>query len=234
MADTYTRQQIRRRYVRDMPNEERPLYRLQSHGAQAVSTAELIASVLQTHDALDLATDMLNHFGSLSGLARATIVELRQFDGVGEAQAGRLKAALELGRRAVTAPPEERPRITSPADAANLLMADMMLLEQEHLRVILLDTRSGVIAAPTLYIGSLNSSVVRIGELFRAAIRANAAAIIVAHNHPSGDPSPSPEDVNVTRQLVQAGKLVDIDVLDHVVIGYQRYVSLKERGLGFS
>ncbi len=233
MSDTYTRAQIRRRYVRDMPTEERPLYRLQSHGAQAVSTAELIASVLQTHDALDLATDMLNHFGSLAGLSRATIAELSQFDGVGEAQAGRLKAAMELGRRVVTSPQEERPRVTSPADAANLVMADMMLLEQEHLRVILLDTRNRVLAIPTIYIGSLNTSVVRVGELFRAAIRANAAAIIVVHNHPSGDPAPSPEDVNVTRQLVKAGKLMDMDILDHVVIGHQRYVSLKERGLGF-
>ena len=101
------------------------------------------------------------------------------------------------------------------------------------MRLILLDTRNRVLSMPTLYVGSLNSSVVRVGELFRAAIRENAAALIVAHNHPSGDPSPSPEDVNVTRQLVRAGKLLDIDVLDHIVIGQQRFVSLKERGLGF-
>lgn len=123
--------------------------------------------------------------------------------------------------------------MSSPGDAANLLMSEMMFLEQEHLRLILLDTRNRVLSMPTLYVGSLNSSVVRVGELFRAAIRENAAALIVAHNHPSGDPSPSPEDVNVTRQLVRAGKLLDIDVLDHIVIGQQRFVSLKERGLGF-
>ena len=110
----------------------------------------------------------------------------------------------------------------------------MSLLEQEHLRVLLLDTRNQVLAMPTIYIGSLNTSVVRVGELFRSAIKENAAAIIVAHNHPSGDPSPSSEDVRVTRQLVEAGQLLDIDVLDHVIIGRQRYVSLKERGLGFS
>lgn len=112
-------------------------------------------------------------------------------------------------------------------------MSEMMFLEQEHLRVILLDTRNTVLATPTIYVGSLNTSVVRIGELFRAAIKENAAAVIVAHNHPSGDPSPSPEDVHVTRQLVKAGQLLDISVLDHLVIGHQRFVSLKERGLGF-
>ena len=109
----------------------------------------------------------------------------------------------------------------------------MMYLEQEHLRLILLDTRNYVIDTPTLYIGSLNTSMIRIGEVFRDAIRRNAAALIAAHNHPSGDPAPSPEDVNVTRQIVQAGKLLDIDLLDHIIIGRQRYVSLKERGLGF-
>lgn len=124
-------------------------------------------------------------------------------------------------------------KITSPADAANLLMTEMAFLEQEHLRLILLDTRNHVIGTPTIYVGSLNTSVVRIGELFRAAVRANAAAMIVAHNHPSGDPSPSPEDVNVTREMVRAGKIMSLDVLDHVIIGRMRYVSLKERGLGF-
>lgn len=234
MSDIYTRKQIRRRYVRDMPAEERPLTRLQSNGTAALSTAEILASVVQTHDALDLATDMLTTFGNLAAMARATLPELCQFDGVGESQAARIKAALELGRRMMAEPKDERPCISSPGDAANLLMSEMMFLEQEHLRLVLLDTRNGILGTPTLYVGSLNTSVVRIGELFRAAIRANAAAIIVVHNHPSGDPSPSPEDIRVTRQLVEAGKLMDIEVLDHIVIGHQRYVSLKERGLGFN
>jgi DNA repair protein RadC len=112
-------------------------------------------------------------------------------------------------------------------------MSEMMFLEQEHLKLVLLDTRNRVLGTPTIYVGSLNSSVIRIGELFRAALKENAAAFIVAHNHPSGDPSPSPEDIRVTKQLVQAGKLLDVEVLDHVIIGRQRFVSLKERGLGF-
>lgn len=153
--------------------------------------------------------------------------------GIGPVKAIEIKAALEIGRRLAANTPEERPRVASPGDAANLLMSEMMFLEQEHLRLILLDTRNRVLSTPTIYVGSLNSSVVRVGELFRAAIKENAAAFIVAHNHPSGDPSPSPEDINVTRQIVSAGKLLDIQLLDHIVIGYQRYVSLKERGLGF-
>jgi DNA repair protein RadC len=112
-------------------------------------------------------------------------------------------------------------------------MAEMSLLTQEHLRTVLLDTRNRVLSMPTIYVGSLNSAAVRVGEVFREAIRANCAALIVAHNHPSGDPSPSPEDVQVTRQLVEAGSLLGVDVLDHIIIGHQRFVSLKERGLGF-
>jgi len=125
--------------------------------------------------------------------------------------------------------------IKSPADAANLLMYQLAALDQEYLFVILLDTRNRVMGKPfEVYHGSLNTSLIRVGEVFREAVKTNAAALIVAHNHPSGDPSPSPEDVAVTRALVEAGKLLDIDVLDHLVIGHHRFVSLKERGLGFS
>ncbi len=223
--------------IRDMAEDDRPRERLQRVGAEAVSTAELLAIVLRTgnpgENVVRLAERLLVQFRSLPGLSRATVAELTVVKGIGPAKAVEIKAALEIGRRLLASAPEERPRVSSPGDAANLLMSEMMFLEQEHLRLILLDTRNRVLSMPTLYVGSLNSSVVRVGELFRAAIRENAAALIVAHNHPSGDPSPSPEDVNVTRQLVRAGKLLDIDVLDHIVIGQQRFVSLKERGLGF-
>lgn len=233
-------QQERVEYVpmmRDLALEHRPRERLLRVGAQAVSTAELLAIVIRTgvggENVLRLAERMLATFRDLPGIARASINELQTVKGIGPAKAVEIKAALEIGRRLMATAPQDRLRVTSPADAANLLMSEMALLEQEHLRVILLDTRNRVLKTPTIYIGSLNTSVVRIGELFRAAIKENAAALIVAHNHPSGDPSPSPEDVNVTRQLVRAGKLLDIDVLDHIVIGRQRFVSLKERGLGF-
>jgi DNA repair protein RadC len=223
-----------RRLIRDMAPSEQPLNRLYHVGTQAVSNAELIAAVLQTKDALDLAHDLLQLAGgSLLRLPHLTRAQLKQLSGIGDAQAARLQAALELGKRVLKAEAGDKPKITSPADAANLLMVEMMNLEQEHLRLILLDTRNHVLAMPTVYIGSLNTSVVRIGELFKQALIYNAAALIVLHNHPSGDPSPSPEDVNVTRQLVQAGKLLDQEVLDHIIIGRNRWVSLKERGLGF-
>ena len=223
--------------IRDMAENNRPRERLIQVGPGAVSTAELLAIILRTggngENVLRLAERLLLKFGSIPGLARATIPELMSVKGIGQAKAVEIKAALEIGRRLMASAPEERPRVSSPADAANLLMSEMMFLEQEHLRLVLLDTRNRVLGTPNIYIGSLNTSVIRIGELFRAAIKANAAAFIVAHNHPSGDPSPSPEDINVTRQLVAAGKLLDMEVLDHIVIGHQRYVSLKERGLGF-
>ena len=223
--------------MRDLAEHDRPRERLLKVGERAVSTAELLAIILRSgvpgENVLRLAERLLNTFKDLSGLARASITELTAVKGVGPAKAVEIKAALELGRRLTATQPQERPKVSSPGDAANLLMSEMMFLEQEHLRVILLDTRNTVLATPTIYVGSLNTSVVRIGELFRAAIKENAAAVIVAHNHPSGDPSPSPEDVHVTRQLVKAGQLLDISVLDHLVIGHQRFVSLKERGLGF-
>ncbi|MDX1413044.1 MAG: DNA repair protein RadC [Candidatus Promineifilaceae bacterium] len=223
--------------IRDLAEEERPRERLKQLGAKALSSAELLAIILRVGtrgvSVVRLAERLLVDFDGLPGLGRSSVAELSTVSGIGTAKAVQIKAALELGRRMVASAPEERPKVSSPADAASLLMSEMMLLEQEHLRVILLNTRNEVLATPTIYQGSLNTSVLRIAELFRSAVRANAAALIVAHNHPSGDPSPSPEDINVTRQLVKAGKLLDIDVLDHLVIGHQRYVSLKERGLGF-
>ncbi len=223
--------------IRDMPQDDRPRERLMQVGATAVSTAELLAIILRTgvggENVLRLSERLLATFKDLPGISRASISELTQVKGIGPAKAIEVKAALEIGRRLMATAPQEKAVVSSPADAANLLMSEMTFLEKEHLRLILMDTRNKVLATPTVYIGSLNASVVRIGELFRAALKENAAALIVAHNHPSGDPSPSPEDIKVTRQLVQAGKLLDIDVLDHIIIGRQRFVSLKERGLGF-
>jgi DNA repair protein RadC len=223
--------------IRDLSAGDRPRERLMQVGERALSTAELLAITIRTgvggENVVRLSERLLVHFGGLPGLARASITELQTVKGIGPAKAIEIKAALELGRRLLASAPEQRARVSSPADAANLLMSDMALLEQEHLRLILLDTRNQVLATPDVYVGSLNTSVIRVGELFRHAIKENAAAIIVAHNHPSGDPSPSPEDVRVTKQIASAGKLLDIDLLDHLVIGHGRYVSLKERGLGF-
>lgn len=222
-----------RRRLCDLPAEERPLYRLHHAGSSALATSELLALVLGTSEAPGLAADLLATFGSLHQLARAGKNQLMRVHGIGEAQAARIVALLELCRRLQGPPADERPRVTSPAEAANLLMGRMGYLDQEELWVILLDTRNRVLGTTAIYRGSLNTSVVRVGEIFRPAIEAPAAAVIVAHNHPSNDVSPSPEDVNVTRQIVKAGKLLDVDVLDHLIISSGRYTSLKERGHGF-
>lgn len=223
--------------IKDLPVSERPRERLQHYGEGALSTGELLAIILRTgvggESAVTMGQRLLAEFGGLTGLARASFSDLCALRGLGVAKAAQLKAALELGRRLLIASPGERPQIKSPADAANLLMLEMSLLAQEQMRVILLDSKNRVLATPTIYQGSLNTSLIRVAELFREAVKQNCAAVIIVHNHPSGDPTPSPEDVRVTEQIVAAGKLLDIEVLDHLVIGQQRYVSLKERGLGF-
>jgi len=219
--------------IRELPESERPVSRLNRYGAGSASNVELIAAIIQTPVALHTAGRLLAKYHGLIGLARANAYELQETPGLGPAKSAQIKAAMELGRRLLIASPEGRMQVKSPADAANLMMIEMSTLEQEHMRLILLDAKNYVIAMPTMYVGSLNTSVIRVGELFREAIRQNCAAVIVVHNHPSGDPTPSPEDVSTTELIVQAGQLLDIDVLDHLIIGQQRYVSLKERGLGF-
>lgn len=223
--------------IKELPLRERPRERLRESGPASLSTSELLAIVLRTGTAsenvLALAARVLVRFGGLVGLARASFGELCAERGVGEAKAAQLKAALELGRRLASSQPEDRAVVRSPQDVADLLMAEMGLLDQEQLRVVLLNTKNQVLAVPEVYRGSVNTSLVRVGEVFRDAVRENCPAIIVVHNHPSGDPTPSAEDVEITEQITQAGRLLNIDVLDHLVIGNQRYVSLRERGLGF-
>jgi DNA repair protein RadC len=165
-------------------------------------------------------------------LYQAHPAELAKVKGINQATAVRIKAALNLGLR-LSLPAEERPSINSPADAAALVQSEMALLEKEHLRVLLLDRRNRVLDNIEVYQGSVSSSQVRVGEVFQPAVGRMASAIVVCHNHPSGDPTPSPDDVAVTRAMVQAGKLLDITLLDHLVIGQNKWVSLKERGLGF-
>ena len=219
--------------LKGLPLHERPTQRIIHCGANAVSLTELLASLVGGARQLEIADALVARHGSIHDIARASVVELSAIKGLGRSGAARLKAALELSRRLLVESPDARPQITSPADAANLVLLEMSLLEKEEVRVVILDTRNRVLGTPTIYIGSLNTNVVRVAELFRQAIKVNAAAIIVVHNHPSGDPSPSPEDVRLTEMLVEAGKLLDVEVLDHLIIGRGRFVSLKERGLGF-
>lgn len=224
----------------DLAVDERPRERLEQRGPQALSVSELLAILLRVgvpgENAIQLGQRLLNNFKGLNGLHRATFEELCNQHGVGKAKAAQIMAAIELGVRLAHESPEERITISSPEDAAALVSIEMSALEQEHLRLILLDSRNRVLDIVEAYKGSVNSSQVQVGELFKPAIRHNAPALIVVHNHPSGDPTPSPDDIAVTRAIVQAGKLLNVDVLDHLVIGQGRdnWVSLKKRGLGFS
>lgn len=224
--------------IMDLHESDRPRERLATLGPQVLTNAELIAILIRVgvkgESAVAVGQRLLKEFGGLTGLHRAPFVDLTQQHGLGNAKAAQIKAAIELGRRLTVDCPDERPSINSPADAAALVQYEMSALEQEHLRVMLLDRRNRVLETVEVYKGSVNSSQVRVGELFKEAVRKNASALIVIHNHPSGDPTPSPDDVAVTRAIVQAGKLLDVDVLDHLVIGQGRWVSLKERGLGFA
>lgn len=222
--------------MKDLPESERPRERLIQHGPGVLSTAELLAILLRTgrrgENALHLAHRVLQTCGGLAGLARTPTHELARIPGIGLAKAAQIQAALELGRRVAAATPGERPQVRSAHDAY-LLLADMADLEQETLRVLLLDTRGRVLAIPTIYVGNVNTTLVRPAEIFREAIRRNAVSMIIAHNHPSGDSTPSPEDIALTRDLVAAGQLLGIRVLDHLIIGRGQYTSLREHGVAF-
>jgi DNA repair protein RadC len=183
---------------------------------------------------LNLASSLLARHGGLGGLGRLSFSDLVNEDGIGEAKAAELQAAFQLALRLNALQPEERPYVRSPADVNNLLGAEMALLDQEHLRVLLVNTRNQIMAVNEVYKGNVSSSLVRTSEVFREAVRQNAPSIIVVHNHPSGDPAPSPDDVALTKTLRQAGDIMQIELLDHIVIGDRRFASLKQLGLGFS
>ena len=224
--------------LREMAPDERPREKLKLRGPAALSDGDLLAIILNTgivgETVTDLAQRLLAQYGGLRGLFRLDVTELAGVRGLGDAKAVRLKAALELGRRLAAFSPEARPQIGSPDDVANLLQIEMAALEQEHLRVVLLDTKHRILGARTVYQGSVNQAQVRVAEVFRDAVRQNATAIVAVHNHPSGDPTPSAADVALTVELVRAGELLDIDLLDHLIIGQGRWVSLKRLGLGFA
>lgn len=221
--------------LRDIPHEDRPRERMLRCGPESVSHAELLAILLRTgtrnESALHVAHRVLQTAGSLRQLVDLSVAEFTQIKGIGLAKAVQLKAGMELGRRLVLSRHMEHPVIQNPRDVADLLSEQLRYLQKEHFVCLFLNTKNHVISRETLSIGSLNAAVVHPREVFRAAIKCSSAAIICAHNHPSGDPSPSPEDIQLTLRLMEAGKIVGIDVLDHIVIGDGRYVSLKEKGL---
>jgi DNA repair protein RadC len=227
----------RGRAIRALPAEERPRERLASRGVGGLTSAELIgliwSSGIRGRSAVDLAADALARHDGLTGLARATEQELATMSGIGAAKAAQLIAAFELGRRLLADWPAGRWSIRGPHDVADRLILQMGRLEREELRVVLLDTKNHVLRVSTVYQGNVSASLVRVGELFRDAVRLNAAGVILVHNHPSGDPTPSPDDLHLTAEALAAGRLLDIQLLDHLVIGHDAYVSLRDRGIAF-
>ncbi len=195
------------------------------------TTAALLARVAGI--APDITARLVEHDGALDALRRVDAPTLRRAYGLTDRQARRLRDALDLTTRLLLEPRQERAQVASPRDAARLLLPEMGVLEQEEMRLLLLDTKHRLIAVVPLYAGTVDACHVRVGEVFREAVRRNATALIVAHNHPSGSVDPSPEDVRVTTDLVQAGRLLDVEVLDHLIVAHDRYTSLHERGLGW-
>ncbi|WP_010531128.1 RadC family protein [Lentibacillus jeotgali] len=220
--------------IKDVPEEDRPRERFLKHGPGHLSNQELLAILIgsgtKKESVMALSNRILMHFEGLNLLKEATIEELTAIKGIGMAKGVLLLSSLELGKRMNRYKPDDRYVIRSPEDGADYIMEDMRLLNQEHFVVLFLNTKNQVIHRQTIFIGSLNASIVHPREIYREAVKRSAASIICAHNHPSGDPAPSQEDIHVTRRLVESGKMIGIELLDHLVIGDRKFISLKEKG----
>ena len=219
--------------IKDLPLEERPRERLIKQGSKALSNAELLAIILRNgsimENVLDLSKKLLNIY-NLKSLSRKRVNKLKTVFGIGEVKACQIIAAFELGRRLASFTDNKKQKIESAKDIARIFIPEMSSLKKEHFKGIYLDSRKRIIEEETIFIGNLNSSVVHPREVFQVALAEGAAALILLHNHPSGDPTPSEEDIKVTEELVECGKILGIEVLDHIIIGNRSYVSLKEKG----
>ncbi|WML47383.1 DNA repair protein RadC [Neobacillus sp. PS3-34] len=220
--------------IRDFPQDERPRERFIQHGASSLSNHELIALLLRTgtkdESVLQLSNRLLSQFEGFRLLKAATLEEITAIKGIGTAKAIQLLAAVEIGRRVANLSYNDRYVIRSPEDGAKYVMNDMRFLSQEHFVCLYLNTKNQVLHKQTIFIGSLNASIVHPREVFKEAFRRSAASIICIHNHPSGDPAPSKEDIEVTKRLAECGKIIGIELLDHLIIGENKFVSLKEKG----
>ncbi|TLS39419.1 RadC family protein [Pseudalkalibacillus caeni] len=220
--------------IRDFPQDQRPRERLMLEGPEFLSNQDLIAILLRTgtrnESVIQLSHRIVSHFEGLRRIKEASIEELTEISGIGPAKAVQLMAAIELGHRVFKLQTGNRYTIRSPEDGAKYVMDDMRFLNQEHFVCVYLNTKNQVIHQQTVFIGSLNASIVHPREVFKEAFRRSAASLICFHNHPSGDPSPSREDIEVTKRLAETGRVLGIELLDHIVIGDQKYVSLKEKG----
>jgi len=220
--------------IRDLPEPERPRERLQQYGPESLSTAELLAIVLRVgskgESAIRLAERLLSQFGGLAGIAKARIPQLSGLTGLGPAKAAQLQAAFELGKRLAASSEGSKPVVRSAADVAALVMEDLRRRPQECLAALFLDARNQVIRLSMLTMGTLTGSPAHPREIFREALAQGCNSLILCHNHPSGDPSPSRDDIALTQRLVQVGELVGIPLVDHIIVGDGRYVSLKDAG----
>lgn len=221
--------------VRDLPRQERPRERLQKFGAEALSAQELLALVIgrgiPKKSVMSIAQELLVRFGNVRAISQATIEELSQIKGIGLAKAAQIKACFELGRREELEPELNNFDIKDPEAVVKAIRTSIKDKAKEHFKLILLNPRNRIIGISTISIGTLNASLVHPREVFKDAITHSAASVVLAHNHPSGDPDPSEDDLKITKKLVDSGKILGIEVLDHIVIGKNNFCSFKERGL---
>ena len=222
--------------VHDLPRQERPRERLQKHGPDVLSAQELLALVIgrgvSGKSVMSIAQELISKFGSVKGISEATIEELAAIKGIGTAKAAQLKAAFELGKRQeLEKEPHKADDITDPQAVVRAIRASIKDKAKEHFKLIILNTRNKIIAITNVSTGTLSASLVHPREVFRDAIRYSASSVVLAHNHPSGDPEPSEEDLRITRRLIDAGRIIGIDVLDHIIIGKDNFTSFKEKGL---
>ncbi len=225
------------RLMRETPLDDRPREKLRLRGPAALTDSELLAIILNTgvrgESVVDVAKRLLEEYGGLSGLVRADMPDLQRSHGLGEAKAAKLKATMVLAQRLSATSPNDRPQIQTPEDIFALLGSEMSSLDHEQLRVILLDTKNRVLRTATVYQGSVNSAQVRVAEVFKDAVRQNAPGLVIVHNHPSGDPTPSAADVSLTTEICRAGQILGVDVIDHLIVGQGQFRSLRRLGLGF-
>ena len=218
----------------ELPAEERPRERMRALGVEALSMRELLALVIGSgsrgRGTMELADDLVSSFESARDLALASVERLCRVSGMGLARASRVIAAIELGKRVLKSSRGDRKTVRCPADAAGVVMEDMMNLDREHFRVMLLDSKNAVISVETVSIGTVNASIVHPREVLKPALEKSATSIILVHNHPTGSVSPSREDILITRRFEKCGRILGIDVVDHIIVGDNNYVSMKEGG----
>ncbi len=220
--------------MRELPAEERPRERMKALGVEALSMRELLALVIGSgsrgRGTMELADNLVSSFESARDLALASVERLCRVSGVGVARASRVMAAIELGKRVLKSSRGDRKTVRCPADAAGMLLEDMMPLDREHFKVMLLDSKNAVISVETVSIGTVNASIVHPREVLKPALEKSATSIILVHNHPTGSVSPSREDILITRRFEKCGRILGIDVVDHIIVGDNNYVSMKEGG----